>query len=95
MNIYFTRLSSNSALIQHIEPRRPNGSVHIRHFVLVDTELVTQLDHRVLNEIEGLNNPTSENLGAWVLAEARAAEPSIFRVRVRETASSSVTVEVD
>jgi hypothetical protein len=44
MNIYFTKISSNSALIQHFKPKCQNGSFHIQHFLLVDVELVSQLD---------------------------------------------------
>ncbi|MES3039351.1 MAG: 6-carboxytetrahydropterin synthase, partial [Bdellovibrionota bacterium] len=28
--------------------------------------LLLELDHRVLNEVKGLENPTSENLAVWI-----------------------------
>lgn len=34
------------------------------------------LDHRHLNEIAGLENPTSENLAAWVMARVSVAVPT-------------------
>lgn len=43
------------------------------------------LDHRVLNEIEGLENPTSEILAQWVYEQARRSLPLLTRVTVAET----------
>lgn len=44
-----------------------------------------ELDHRVLNEVPGLENPTSENLAAWIYARARRDLPELVQVIVRET----------
>lgn len=43
----------------------------------------TALDHRHLNEIEGLENPTSEALAAWCGARMRLAVEGIVGLRVR------------
>ena len=37
--------------------------------------LFDQLDHHCLNEVEGLENPTSENLARWILATS-VCQPS-------------------
>ena len=37
----------------------------------------TQLDHYCLNEIEGLENPTSEMLAAWIWRRVRSALPQL------------------
>ena len=50
--------------------------------------LVRALDHRVLNEIEGLANPTSELLAAWLWSRVRASLPLLVEVQVAETPSS-------
>ncbi len=47
-----------------------------------------RLDHRYLNEVEGLDNPTSENLARWVWRELRGALPGLAAVEVRETCTS-------
>ena len=47
------------------------------------------LDHRYLNEVEGLDNPTSENLARWVWQRLAAALP-LSEIRVRETCTSGV-----
>lgn len=49
--------------------------------------LVRQLDHQVLNEIDGLVNPTCELLAAW-LWQRLAALPGLAEVCVSETPTS-------
>lgn len=51
------------------------------------------LDHQYLNEIEGLENPTSEVLARWIWRRARAAMPELARVVVRETCTSGCIYE--
>ena len=52
--------------------------------------VVDRLDHGNLNDI--LENPTSENLGAWVLTVLAAAPFDVRWVRVSETCRSAVVV---
>ncbi|HEY5683302.1 MAG TPA: 6-carboxytetrahydropterin synthase QueD [Sulfuricaulis sp.] len=47
-----------------------------------------QLDHRYLNEIEGLQNPTSENLARWIWCKIKPALPGLSKVIVRETCTA-------
>lgn len=51
--------------------------------------LISRLDHFYLNEVEGLSNPTSENLGRWIWERLRAALPQVTAVIVHETCTSS------
>jgi 6-pyruvoyltetrahydropterin/6-carboxytetrahydropterin synthase len=56
--------------------------------------LHAQLDHYYLNEVEGLANPTSENLAIWIwarLAPALEGPPGVAlaAVVVRETCTSA------
>ncbi len=50
--------------------------------------LVRQLDHHVLNEIDGLANPTSELLAVWWWQHLAPALPGLVEVMVSETLSS-------
>jgi 6-pyruvoyltetrahydropterin/6-carboxytetrahydropterin synthase len=50
--------------------------------------LVRQLDHQVLNEIEGLANPTSELLAAWWWYRLVPGLPKLCEVVVSETSTS-------
>ena len=47
--------------------------------------LMEQLDHHYLNDIEGLENPTSENLCRWIWSRLKPALPELIEVEVRET----------
>jgi 6-pyruvoyltetrahydropterin/6-carboxytetrahydropterin synthase len=46
------------------------------------------LDHRYLNDVPGLDNPTSEVLARWIWDRLVADLPGICRVEVRETCTS-------
>jgi len=46
------------------------------------------LDHRYLNEVEGLENPTSENLARWIYRRLRANLNGLSKVVVHETCTS-------
>ena len=50
--------------------------------------LVKQVDHQVLNEIEGLANPTSELLAIWVWKRLAPTLPGLTEVVVSETPTS-------
>lgn len=50
-----------------------------------------QLDHYYLNEIPGLENPTSENLARWIWERLQAALPMLSAVVVHETCTSACT----
>jgi len=41
------------------------------------------LDHRLLNEIEGLGVPTLENLARYIYVHAKRALPEVARVKLR------------
>ncbi|WP_426661701.1 6-carboxytetrahydropterin synthase QueD [Rhodanobacter aciditrophus] len=50
--------------------------------------LFEQLDHRYLNEIEGLENPTSEVLARWIFQRLEPRLPGLEEVVVHETCTS-------
>jgi len=50
--------------------------------------LVAQLDHYLLNDIAGLENPTSEMLAVWLWDRLAPHVPLLYRVTVEETCSS-------
>lgn len=47
-----------------------------------------KLDHHYLNEVEGLENPTSERLARWIWDHLTAALPQMTSVIVRETCTA-------
>ncbi|KLU15669.1 MULTISPECIES: 6-carboxytetrahydropterin synthase QueD [Xenorhabdus] len=47
-----------------------------------------QLDHHYLNEIPGLENPTSEVLATWIWEKLKPTLPQLSAVMVKETCSA-------
>lgn len=54
-----------------------------------------RLDHRYLNEIAGLENPTSEVLARWIWHELLPGLPSLRAVEVRETCTTGCVYRGD
>ncbi|MFQ5533755.1 MAG: 6-carboxytetrahydropterin synthase QueD [Sphingomonadales bacterium] len=50
--------------------------------------LLRQLDHNYLNDIDGLENPTSENIARWIWDRLAPALPGLAEVRIKETCTS-------
>ncbi|WP_345609709.1 6-carboxytetrahydropterin synthase QueD [Pseudonocardia adelaidensis] len=53
--------------------------------------LDAQLDHYYLNEVPGLENPTSEVLAEWIWTRLTPSLPGLSAVTVRETCTSGCT----
>lgn len=47
-----------------------------------------QLDHHYLNEIPGLENPTSENIAVWIWSRLKPQLPLLVEVVVAETCTA-------
>jgi 6-pyruvoyltetrahydropterin/6-carboxytetrahydropterin synthase len=50
--------------------------------------LHAELDHRLLNDISGLDNPTSENICLWLWARPLPSVPGLSRIVVNETCTA-------
>jgi 6-pyruvoyltetrahydropterin/6-carboxytetrahydropterin synthase len=46
------------------------------------------LDHHYLNDIEGLHNPTAENIAVWIWERLRPTLPELAAVVVHETCTA-------
>lgn len=57
--------------------------------------LYDQLDHNYLNDVRGLENPTSENLAIWMWNELEPTLAGLCRVEVFETCTSGCAYEGD
>ncbi|WP_448329865.1 6-carboxytetrahydropterin synthase QueD [Streptomyces sp. DSM 41534] len=53
--------------------------------------LEARLDHYYLNDIEGLENPTSEVLARWIWERLKPNLPDLSALTVRETCTSGCT----
>lgn len=57
--------------------------------------VIDELDHRYLNDIAGLENPTSEILARWLWQRLAQALPGLAAVEVRETCTSGCVYRGD
>jgi len=51
--------------------------------------IVKRLDHYYLNEIEGLANPTSENIAKWLWDRIKPVLPQLSELVVHETCTTA------
>ena len=54
-----------------------------------------QLDHYYLNDIEGLENPTSENIARWIWRRLQPALAQLSEIEIRETCTSACIYKGD
>ncbi len=55
--------------------------------------LLEQLDHHYLNDIEGLENPTSENIAVWIWEKVKPKIPLLCKIIVMETPQCGAVYE--
>ena len=56
---------------------------------------IDALDHRYLNDLDGLDNPTSEMIAVWIWDRIAGALPGLAEIVVRETCTSACTYRGD
>ena len=73
--------------IHVVGPVEPKTGWFIDYGVLDDVvnPLVAQLDHHYMNEIEGLENPTSEVAAKWLYDRIKPKIPSLVAITFHET----------
>ena len=57
--------------------------------------LYERLDHNYLNDIPGLENPTSENMAKWIWNELKPLLPELSAIRIHETCTSGCVYRGD
>lgn len=50
--------------------------------------IYARLDHHYLNDIEGLENPTSEILAKWIWGQLKPALPLLSKIMIKETCTA-------
>jgi 6-pyruvoyltetrahydropterin/6-carboxytetrahydropterin synthase len=63
------------------------------HITAVVQPLIDQLDHKYLNKIGGLENPTSENLARWIWQRLKSSLPQLSKIIVKESQESGCLYE--
>lgn len=57
--------------------------------------IISMLDHHLLNEIDGLANPTAEILAKWIWNKVHPLLPSLTRIELKETPTTGVIYDGD
>ena len=57
--------------------------------------VIDELDHRYLNEIEGLENSTAEVLAKWIWTRLRPDLPNLSKIEIGETCTTGCIYEGD
>ncbi len=57
--------------------------------------VLKRLDHYYLNEVDGLENPTSENIARWIWKETRPRLPQLSKVVLYETCTAGCSYSGD
>ena len=78
-------------VVVHVEGPVGSGTGWVQDFgylACAMAPLLARLDHYYLNEIDGLDNPTSEVLAQWIWDRLHPALPDLSQIVVRETCTS-------
>jgi 6-pyruvoyl tetrahydropterin synthase/QueD family protein len=82
----------------HVEGAVDPVSGWVRDFAELSVAMrpvLERLDHYYLNDIDGLENPTSEVLAGWLWHELLPALPDLTEIGVRETCTSGCAYRGD
>lgn len=75
------------------KPQQPIGWVRdfadIKH--IVNTHALNQLDHTTLNDIPGLEQPTTERIATWIWDKLKPHLPELAELTLWENQNSGVT----
>lgn len=86
------RLHGHSFMVSiHVEGPVKDDEGWVMDFADIKTAfkpIWEQLDHYYLNDIEGLENPTSENIARWIWPRLKQNLPQLCKIIIRETCNS-------
>lgn len=78
-----------------------NGSLHETYDWVIDfsdiaqfvTPIIEELDHNYLNDIAGLENPTSENIAKWLWGRIKPTLPILSKIVIQESPNSGAVYQ--
>ena len=93
------RLHGHSFMVSiHVKGRLARPVVGLSTLVISRSAfapIYDQLDHHYLNDIEGLENPTSENLAIWIWGKLKPQLPLLSCITIKETCTSGCVYRGD
>lgn len=55
--------------------------------------IIKEIDHKVMNDIKGLENPTCERIAIWFWDKIKPEMPQLCQIKLNETPTSGVIYE--
>lgn len=55
--------------------------------------IINQIDHKLINDIEGLENPTCERVAVWLWNKIKPKMPQLTEIKLNETPTSGVVYD--
>ena len=55
--------------------------------------VIDQLDHKLMNEVPGLENPTCENIAIWLWQQLRPQLPHLKKIELHETPTTGAVYD--
>lgn len=52
--------------------------------------VIDKMDHKLINDIDGLQNPTAENITIWIWNQISPLLPHLYRIELYETPTTGV-----
>lgn len=72
-------------------PGEKNGwLIDFKELKEIALPIIDQIDHKLLNDVPGLENPTAENLAIWVWDRLKPLLPMLDHIELKETATTGV-----
>lgn len=62
---------------------------------IISGKVIDQLDHKLINDIKGLENPTAENITIWIWDQIKPLLPQMNRIELFETPTTGVVYAGD
>lgn len=56
--------------------------------------ILTEIDHTLLNEVPGLQNPTTENITIWLYDRLKKTLPELVQVIIKETTDTECSYPI-
>jgi 6-pyruvoyltetrahydropterin/6-carboxytetrahydropterin synthase len=79
--------------VQGIADAQSGWVMDFSDIVAICQPVIDQLDHKYLNDIAGLANPTSENLAKWIWHRLQPALPQLSKIVFQESPESGCIYE--
>jgi 6-pyruvoyltetrahydropterin/6-carboxytetrahydropterin synthase len=77
-----------------------SGPVNERGWIIDYAEIAAavrpvldSLDHQLLNEVPGLDNPTTEMLGPWIFTRLKGCLPTLSAIEIAESSTTGCVFE--